>query len=257
MKTGLAAVLLVGMMAPPLTEAAAWEHDGNFVVLAPDQTTAALVLAKANEYRKQVALEWLGEELPPSIGQTMIHVEFSTADNSALAWPIDSPKRTMHKLWITGEPNQVMGNMLHHEMTHIVLNTRFPGRLPAWVDEGIASMKDDEDRKATRERILAWYAKSGNWPVLETVLDAPVITASNQAAYSVASSLTQYLLTRGDRSTLLEFAQSGKARGWERALQQYYKISSVRDLEAAWQAWVQSGSRASLRETLSLAAPRP
>jgi hypothetical protein len=89
------------------------------------------------------------------------------------------------------------------------------------------------------------------------VLDAPVISADNRAAYSVASSLTQYLLTRGDRSTFLEFAQSGKARGWDRALKQYYKIAGVRDLESAWQAWIKPGDRTSRRPTIPPAVPQP
>jgi hypothetical protein len=257
MKTSLFALLLFALMGPSWVRAAGWEHDENFVVLAPDQASAAMVLAKANEYRKQLALEWVGEELPPSIGQTMIHVEYSKSEDSALTWPIDSRQRTMHKLWLTTTPDKVTGKALYHEMTHIVLNTRFPERLPAWADEGAASMKDDDDRRATRERILAWYAKSGNWPALETVLDAPVISADNRAAYSVASSLTQYLLTRGDRSTFLEFAQSGKARGWDRALKQYYKIAGVRDLESAWQAWIKPGDRTSRRPTIPPAVPQP
>jgi hypothetical protein len=255
MKTVVLALMSFVLMIPSLSHAAGWAHDENFVVLAPDQGTAEFVLARANEYRKQVAVEWLGEELPPSVGQTVVHVEYSTTEDSALTWPIDSPRRTMHKLWLTTAPDKAGGKVLHHEITHVVLNTQFPGSLPAWSDEGAASMKDDEERKAVGERILAWYVKSGNWPALETVLEAPAINASNQAAYAIAASLTQYLLTRGDRSTFLKFAQSGKARGWDLALKEQYKIDSVKDLQAAWQAWVQSASRADLRAATALAEP--
>lgn len=233
------------LLVPAPAQAAGFAHDENFVVLAPDQALANAVLAKANEFRKQAAKEWLGEELPPSIGQSVIHVEYSNTEDSALTWPIDSPGRTLHKVWLTTNTERAIGSTLHHEITHVVLATQFPERLPAWADEGAASLADNPERVAARKKILAWYAKTGNWPSVKTVFEARSVNAKDQATYSVAASLTQYLLTRADKSAFLRFAQAGKTQGWDRALKEHYDIQNVGELQTAWQAWAgTAGERA-------------
>jgi hypothetical protein len=131
---------------------------------------------------------------------------------------------------------------LAHEIVHVVLATQFRDRLPAWADEGAASTVDDQPRILARRRIVAWFARTGNWPSLETVFDAPSISPEDQATYSVAASVTQYLLARGGKAKFLRFAVAGKASGWDRALDEFYDLGSVADLQAAWQAWARSTS---------------
>ncbi len=212
-------------------------HDANGVVYAPDADLAQAVLHKAGEYRRQVALEWLGEELPPSVGRMRIHVELSDADTNGQTWAMDDPGRRYHTLWVTGDSQSVTGGLLRHEVTHAVLATQFPEGLPPAIDEGIACMADDAGRIAIRRRILHWYAQSGNWPRLKTLLESEVIPAADQQSYALASSVVEYLLTRGDKTTLLRFARSGKANGWDAALRMHYQIAGVTQLENQWKTW--------------------
>ena len=78
-----------------------------------------------------------------------------------------------------------------------MLATRFyPGQLPAWVNEGIASRRDDEERKATQRReILAWFIRTDNWPSLSEIIVADKIAGSDRSRYTVSASLVEYLLT--------------------------------------------------------------
>lgn len=240
----VSAVMFCFAVLPSSVRAAGLAHDANFIVLAPNQPAADAALAKANEHRRAVAVEWLGEELPPGVGQTSLHVEFNDREDRGLTWPIDAPGRTLHKVWIVSSPENALESTLRHEVLHVVLATQFPGKLPAWADEGAASQCDDAQRKSTRARTVRWYAQSGNWPRLDVLLQKPSISPADQADYSTASSLTEYLLTRGDRRTFLKFAVDGKARGWDSALQTHYRISDVSALQTQWQAWVEGGSRA-------------
>lgn len=217
---------------------AALAHSDNFLVVAPDQKAAAAVLVAAEQHRRELAVEWLGDELPPGVGVTVIHVEFDGQADKGLAWPIDTPSRSMHKLWLVGPPENVLGSTLRHEITHIVLATQFPGKLPAWADEGAASTQDDPQRRAIRARLLAWYAETGNWPGLETIFTKPNIAPGDQASYAVAASITEYLLERGSKTRFLRFAMEGKARGYASALPRHYGIANVAALQAEWQAWV-------------------
>lgn len=251
----IAAVLLLPCLAA-VASAAGFVHDESFMVFTGNQGTqeeqdayAQQVLEMAHQYRAEIAREWLGEEIPAGIGRTVINVAFSETDDSALTWAIDCPERKMHNVYLTTtSAEEALGGLLHHEITHVVLATRFPHphRLPAWVEEGIASRYDDAERVATRDQIISWSARTGNWPDLAQLLAAGSISAENQDDYAAAASLVSYLLTRAGSDVLLQFAQDGRADGWNAALQQHYGIANVATLQSSWQVWAENfGSVAS------------
>jgi hypothetical protein len=217
--------------------AANMAHDENGVVYAPTKALAEAVLKKAGEYRREAALEWLGDELPPSVGRVCVHVKISEEPESGLTWPNDAPGRHYHVIWMTGDEAAVTGSLLKHEMTHAVLATQFPEGLPPALDEGIASTADDPQRVAIRRRILDWYAEAGNWPRLAPILQSRVLLADDQQSYAIASSVVEFLLAREDKTTLLRFARSSKANGWDQALRMHYQIAGVSELESEWKAW--------------------
>jgi hypothetical protein len=227
---------IVFLSRPAILRATATASNENALVYAPTQDVADQVLQKADEYRRQMALEWLGEELPPSVGRMRIHVEL-VDETSGLTWPIGDTGKRFHTLWVNGNLEAVTGGLLRHEVTHAVLATAFPEGLPPAIDEGIAAMADDAKRDAIRRRILDWHRQSGNWPRLKALLEMRVIPSEDQQSYAVASSLVEYLLTLRDRTTLLRFARSGKANGWDQAVRMHYKIASVEALESQWKDW--------------------
>jgi hypothetical protein len=241
------------LCVPPASQGAGFAHDANFIVLADDQSLAEEVLARAGEFRRQVALDWLGSELPDGAGPVIIHVEISEREDKGLTWAVDHPGRTHHKLWLTTSRQRATGSSLAHEITHCVLASAFTGRLPPFVDEGVAGLRDGPDRRAIRRRILARFAADNSWPSLERVLNAAAIAPSDQAAYSVACSLTEFLLARGSdgprqaRARLFAFAQAGRDDGWDLALQAHYGLASVGQLEQEWRAWVVSSQRVAAR----------
>jgi len=233
------ACLLVLIGADPATPAAdiGLAYNENFIVSAPTRQLAEAVLHKAEQYRKELALKWLGEELPRGIGATSIQVKLSeSADQNASSVAI-RPSQRYHLIWLKTSRSKALGTALAHEIAHTVLATQFRDSLPAWVEEGIAGLEDDQQRKQLRQKIIAWYARSGNWPDIRNTLRAQMISDRDLATHAVAGSLTQFLLTRGTRTTLLQFALAGKSNGWDGALRQYYGIASVAELQRQWQQW--------------------
>ena len=129
MRVSFPAVLSICLISLPLL-AAGHVYNDNFSVLAPAESTRASeqsfakdVLEKAEYYRKTIAKEWLGEELPAGVGRTLINVDFSNED-AGLTWAIDSPRLKQHTIYLSAPPNQVLGSTLAHEMVHVVLATR-------------------------------------------------------------------------------------------------------------------------------------
>ena len=219
--------------------ASQFARNANFVILADEREVAEAALAKAEAYRREIANEWLGEELPPGIGAAMINIELSDSDESGLTWARDTDSaRKYHRVWLTATRQQALGGVLKHELAHVVLATWFPQRLPPWIDEGIASRYDDPGRSEIRRRTVAWFARSGNWPRLAHVLEDAAIGADDLASYAVAASLTEFLCQRGDKRTLLRFARQGANASWDRALADCYSIESAAELQQQWQQWV-------------------
>ena len=239
-------VFLLVLLTPTIAFAAGHVFNANFSVFTPeresqDQTEAYAqqMLSQAERYRKEIAEEWLGTELPEGVGRTHINVSFSDSQDRGLTWPDDGPRRTLHALYLTTSPDRALGNTLKHEMCHVVFATRFPmdKRLPTWIEEGIASRYDDDQRGRSRLQMARWWEQTGNWPTIERVLKATRLPATDRVGYTVAASLTEFLLSRGDKTTLISFAQAAQT-DLAGALRMHYRIRSVADLQAEWQTWL-------------------
>ncbi len=236
-------LLLVILCIPCVADAAGVAASQDFNVLASDQALAEAVLAQAEVFRREIAKEWLGQELSRGAGPAMITVVESQGEDSGLTWPIDDPKRKFHKVWLRTSEERALGSTLRHEITHVVLATQFPNHLPAWVEEGIASLSDDPERLEIRRRMLGRHLLSRDGPHLNAMFEAPTVPTSHRSTYSLAASVVEYLLTRADKATLLRFAVTGRDQGWDRAVQEHYGFRTVSDLETAWHAWVSQSTR--------------
>lgn len=210
---------------PTWCHAAGLVRSENFIVSGPNDETAQAVLNRAEELRRDIAIRWLGEELPPSVGPTIIHVEISDTEDSNLTWVIDDPRRNYHSIWLKTTTERATGGELGHELTHSILATRYPDQVPVWATEGIACQQDDNARKTKRHRIIEWYGKTGNWPSLEKFFSKKHLPADDQAGYATAESVVTYLLAKGDQTKLLSFVTKSNKVGLPQALHEKITVS--------------------------------
>ena len=254
-RIGLISVL-VSFAVPAVTQGAGFAFDQNVKVLASSQALAEEVLAKANRLRADCrgvagrpaeARRGASGNPRPDFGDR--GRQFQLAHGQ----PQTNPARDM----ADHDAQRALGSALGHEMTHIVLSTALPDRLPAWAEEGVASLADDAERVAARRRLLDGCARTGNWPDLKGILEQRRVGTSDEAGYVVAASLTEYLLTDGDRPKFLRFAQMGKEYGWDYALKQVYGIRSLGDLERAWRNWTAAPASAVTASRHPAASSRP
>jgi hypothetical protein len=255
MKVVRAAMILWIVLAGTTALGAGFAHDENFIIYASNQALADTVRIKANLFREGIAKEWLGKELAAGDGRAVLSVQLSKDEDSGFTWPIDSPERKLHKTWVKGSFEKATGSSLRHEVCHLVLNTKYRDPLPTFLEEGIASRYDDPARVAARRRLIESYARDGTWPDLRPVLSARVIPPEDHSAYCVAGSLVEYLLSRGDKAKLLEFATAIKTKGLDQSLQDCYGIRSEVHLEAEWRAWTSQAASARATTVQDPAAP--
>ncbi len=229
----------------------------NFLVCASSSELANELLVAADAHRDEMAEQWLGEKLPLGVGRTHIHLELSDTKDNGWTWPIDHPDRKAHMMWLVTDRDKALGSTLAHEITHIVLLTRYPGQLPAWANEGAACQQDDKQSIATRRKILRSFAKTGRWPKLSPLLAAEKIPSNDQSAYATAVSLTEFFLARGDKPAFIRFAVDGKRHGWNQALTRHYRIRDVVVLETAWKSWATRAATVGPLATVESRRPSP
>jgi hypothetical protein len=227
--------------------AAGVARNENFSVYVPEtsvpaqaQRFAELLLERAQSYRSEIAMEWLGEELPAGAGRTTIYVEISSVEDVGLTWAKDSAERRSHTIWLKTSPRLAVGETLKHEVGHAVFATRYPSpnRLPSWVEEGIASGYDDAIRKDARQQLLRSWVRTGHAAQLAQVLESSDLRSFDEYSYAAATSLVNFLMERGERETILRFAEDGQRRGWTAALRAHYGIQSIDELQSQWEAWL-------------------
>jgi hypothetical protein len=230
-----------------MVDAAGLASGKNFSVLTPAKPSQAegdnyakLVLNRAETFREQFAREWLGEELPSGEGRTVISVRFSQFENSGMTLAKDHPTQRFHNIFLASTPDNAAGGMLCHEIVHAVLATRYPhpNRLPPWAEEGIASRYDNERLRDVRQQEVRHWVRTNQFPRLAALFSADDIASIDDTAYAAAESLVAYLLTRGDKQTLLRFADEGQRAGWDTALHTIYGFEGPGQLQREWQAWL-------------------
>ncbi len=224
----------------------------HFVVLATDQALADAVLAKATALGQQLSRDWLGKPLPSNlIRRPCIHATLSDSEDQGTTWIDLANGRQYGMVWVTSSRERLLGSTLAHEVCHLVLayGCQGEGELPAWATEGAASLQDNRELVEIRERTLRSFAQNDRWPSLYSILEKPSIGVTDHSSYCIATSLTEYLLSCGDKSRVVRFALAGKQKGWDQAVVEHYKLQNVQELQNAWQTWANRRVRTAERET--------
>src|SRR6478609_12192983 len=125
----------------------------NFVVDAPNRELARKFADAAEYYRKEKALEWLGQEMPtwkskcplkvvvtmgPAGGATTFTFDGGPGGESAVA---------SREMEIKGKLDQLLDSVLPHEVTHTVFANHFGRPVPRWADEGGSVLSENDDER--------------------------------------------------------------------------------------------------------------
>jgi hypothetical protein len=205
----------------------------NFLVDAPTTELAQQVGRRAEELRREIAVAWLGSELPQSEHVNLILVEID--DQRSSGRTVVSPTNRGHFLTLTGTVEEVSHSMLAHEIVHTVFAARYGLDMPAWANEGVASRYDNAQRHEIRAQWLRDFVHMRLWPDLTRLMAEPI---RSQSSYSAAAAVTEYLLQRRTPRQFLTFVEDGSRRGWDTALASHYGIADQAQLAQQWQQWV-------------------
>jgi hypothetical protein len=225
---------------------AAAHRTPNFIVNAPTPEFARQVGEAAEVYRRELAIEWTGAEMPKWASPCPISVKVGNLGaGGATTFHFDRGEVFGWKMSIQGTPERILDSVLPHEINHTVFACYFRRPLPRWADEGAASLIEHESERM-RLRSLAEQVNGTNRKIpLQKLLrmkDYPTDSRQVLTLYAEGYVLADYLIEKSNKRTYLAFLKQALGEGWEPALQQHYGYGRIDELEREWDRWVVAGS---------------
>lgn len=238
----LVAAFAIGAL--PSTTTASGYKTANFVVSAPTPELAREIGESAEAWRKQLAVDWLGEELLPWSKPCPIHARVAPGlgAGGATSFVFDRGEVFGWKMTIQGSRERILDSVLPHEITHTVFASHFRQPLPRWADEGACTTVEHHTEVAKQERMLIEFLKTGRGISFGQLFAMKEYPADVMPLYSQGHSVAQWLIESQGRQAFLEFLSDGMSDdNWPRAVHQYYGFSSLQEMQEKWLTWVKQG----------------
>ena len=242
--------LMNRLQGPPPVESA------NFIVYANDRIMAAKVSQAAEGFRKSLAAQWLGRELPAWQQKCPIHVKidlhaggetkfaFQMAGGSNRGVPVD------WEMNIFGSPERILDAVLPHEITHTIFATHFGRPLPRLADEGACTTVEHISERSKNHQMLLQFLTTSRGIPFNRMYTMKQYPSDILPLYAQGYSLAKYLIFQNGRRHFLNYIDRGMQYeeqgagllGWNRATSEFYGFDDLSDLQLSWVAWVRDGS---------------
>ncbi len=226
-------------------------HGENFVVMASSPDWAKTVVEAAERYRRDLAVHWLGRELPTWPERCPIHV-VAAPDMPASGETKFSPTPYGVGGWrmvVNGSPERVLDSVLPHEISHTVLATHFAKYahqnrfVPRWADEGACTTVEHESEKRKHRYHLHQFLKTGRGLAFNRMFVLKDYPSDILPLYAQGHSAVQFLLDQSDPREFIRFLEQGMESGnWETALKDHYAYPTIGQFQRQWNQWLFQGS---------------
>ncbi|MCH9654019.1 MAG: hypothetical protein K0U86_11170 [Planctomycetes bacterium] len=218
----------------------------NFITHAPSAEVAKQVGDAAEIYRKELAITWLGHELPKWAAPCPIKVKVGNyGAGGATTFSFDRGHVFGWDMQIQGTLERILDSVLPHEVNHTIFACHFRRPLPRWADEGAATIVEHESEKK-RQRLLNRQVMGTNKRIplrhLLSMTEYPSEMQQVLTLYAEGYSLADFLLQRGGKKRYLMFLEDAHKNGWDEAIAKLYKYKNVEALEQGWGKWIIAGS---------------
>jgi hypothetical protein len=217
----------------------------NFTIDAPTPQIAQQVGQLAEQYRREKALQWLGQEMVPWPEPCPVHAKVTmNGAGGATSFAFDRGRVLGQHMTIEGSLDRLLASVLPHEITHTVFAYYFRQPLPRWADEGGAVLSEDDAERNRHDMLCRQILNSGRAIPLRRLFgltDYP--KGEVMSLYAEGYSVTSFLVNASSRPAFLGFVAHGMQHGWDSAVQVHYHYRNVEELEQAWLAHLRATKR--------------
>ena len=230
----------------------------HFIVTAPSAELANEICQAAERFRRDLAIEWLGHELPEWRDMCPIRVKLDPGAGGATSFVFMGGMPTQWTMQIQGTRERLLDSVLPHEITHTIFATHFGQPLPRWADEGACTTVEHPSEKAKQDQLLMRFLGPENRGIsfnkMFAMRDYP---RDILPLYSQGYSLTRFLIQHGGKRKFVAYVGEGlQTNNWPAVTRKFYGFDDLSDLQVTWVAWVQQGSP-NLENAASLAKATP
>jgi hypothetical protein len=244
----LPAVALLALLAQLFVELPAAEAAGykttNFVVTAPTPELARQIGDAAESYRRQLAIEWIGKEMPSWSRPCPINAQVAPnlGAGGATSFVFDRGEVYDWKMNIQGSQQRILDSVLPHEVTHTIFATHFRQPLPRWADEGACTTVEHPSEIAKQERMLIGFLKNRRGIPFSQMFAMKEYPSDVMPLYSQGHSVAEWLIENRGRKEFLNFLSDGmQDDNWPRAVHKHYGFDNLLAMQSSWLDWVKEG----------------
>ncbi len=217
----------------------------NFIVETHNPQLAREFALAAEQQRRELAVSWLGEELPnwSQPCRMTVRVGPQLGAGGATTFYFDRGEVFGWRMSIQGSRERVLDSVLPHEITHMILASHFRQPIPRWADEGAATSVEHVSERNKHRRMLHQFLRTGRGIAFNQMFAMREYPADIMPLYAQAHSLAEYLIQLGGRRKYVEFVGDGmETNDWCGAIERHYRIDTTGELQQTWLAWVRQGS---------------
>ncbi len=239
----LVATLLPFSGTLPASHAAGYKTT-NFIVSAPTPALAKEIGDQAEACRRQLAIEWLGKEMPTWGKPCPINAKVAPnlGAGGATSFVFDRGEVFGWNMDIQGSRERILDSVIPHEVTHTIFASHFREPLPRWADEGACTTVEHRSEISKQERMLIDFLKSGHGIPFDRMFAMKEYPQDVMPLYSQGHSTVQWLIESRGRKEFLDFLSDGlKDENWPRAVHAHYGFSDYPTMQSAWLDWVKQG----------------
>jgi len=242
-----ALVIRCAILAAAVGSMGASYRTANFMVSAPTAQMAEQIGQSAEKYRRDLAIEWLGKEMPNWAQPCPITA--SVADNlgagGATSFVFEHGEVFGWRMTIQGSLERILDSVLPHEVTHTIFATHFRQPLPRWADEGACTTVEHTSEKDKQQKMLIEFLHTNRGIAFSRMFAMRDYPADVMPLYSQGFSLARFLIHQGGKRKFLNYIGDGlRDENWVRATKQNYGYDSLLALQNSWLGWVRQGSPA-------------
>ena len=216
-------------------------HTPNFIIQnAPDNALAKQFGETAENLRKEMAILWLGKELPRWWSPCPVSVKvgnYSAGGETSMEFKHGEVYDWNMK--IQGSAESILTAVLPHEITHMILASHFRQPSPRWFDEGAATIVENEKERENYRQLLYKYLKTGRGIPFNKMFRMGEYPDDQMPLYAQGFSLAEFLIMLQGHQQYVNFASAGmKTNNWPQAMQDYYGYENLGELQKKWNRWV-------------------